>query len=168
MANDEKSVEMTAAEREFISDFTKRYCRPHAEVVKLRLERIAEAWRRSLVAARNDDFLMAAGPAAGGADARSDVAAPDEEVDFTFAGGEDSAAWRATLRIPPRATADTMLRVELFPRAAGVLRVAGCSLPMADGAAEIPFGLFLAGIKDVDVSFTRPDGTKTPGCLMFF
>lgn len=168
MAIDENSVEMTAAERGFISDFTKRYCRPHAEVVKLRLDCVVEAWRRSLLAARDGDFLMAAGPAGDDADAFSDVAAPDEEVDFTFAGGEGSAAWRATLRIPPRATAGTMLRLELVPHGAGTLRIAGCSLPIADGAAEIPFGLFLAGIRDVDVSFTRSDGTKTPGCLMFF
>ena len=39
---------------------------------------------------------------------------------------------------------------------------------VVDGAAEIPFGVFLAGIKDTDVSLRRPGGDTVKGRLLFF
>ncbi len=51
---------------------------------------------------------------------------------------------------------------------AGVFALSGVKLPLVDGAAEIPFGVFLAGIKDTDVSLRRPGGDTVKGRLLFF
>ena len=46
--------------------------------------------------------------------------------------------------------------------------LSGVRLPLVNGAAEIPFGVFLAGIKDTDVSLRRPGGDQVKGRLLFF
>lgn len=159
---------MTADEKAFIAAFTANYCRPHAAVVAERLAAFVDAWRRRLLAQDETDFLLAAGPAAPSATASADVRAPDETVTFTFASDDATMPWQAVLTVPPGATAETMLAIAVTPFDTGILRLAGCRLPIVDGAAEMPFGLFLAGIKDVDVTFTRADGTSTAGRLQFF
>lgn len=159
---------MTADEKAFIAAFTANYCRPHAAVVAERLAAFVDAWRRRLLAQDETDFLLAAGPTAPSATASADVRAPDETVTFTFASDDATMPWQAVLTVPPGATAETMLTIAVTPLDTGILRLAGCRLPIVDGAAEMPFGLFLAGIKDVDVTFARADGTSTAGRLQFF
>ena len=114
-------------------------------------------------------FALAAGPAA---KASASVKAPDEPVTFVFASeGEDDApgAWRAERAVPPGATAETPLTLKVGGRdVAGVFALSGVKLPLVDGAAEIPFGVFLAGIKDTDVSLRRPGGDAVKGKLLFF
>ena len=98
--------------------------------------------------------------------------APDEAVTFVFAseGEEDTPeAWRAELMVPPGATTETPLALKVRGRdVAGVFTLSGMALPLVDGAAEIPFGMFLAGIKDTDVSLRRPGGGTVKGKLLFF
>ena len=50
----------------------------------------------------------------------------------------------------------------------GMLRLAGCLLPLSDGAADLPFSLFLDGLRDTDVSLARAGGKPVAGRLLFF
>ena len=71
--------------------------------------------------------------------------------------------------MPPGATTTTPLALKVRGRdVAGVFSLSGVKLPLEDGAAEIPFGVFLAGIKDTDVSLRRPGGDTVKGKLLFF
>ena len=169
-AIEEEKVVMTAEEAAFIDRFVAQHCRPHAVVMAERLRRFVVERQMALFAA--DDapaFALAAGPAAKAPEA---VKAPDEPVTFVFASeGEEDApgAWRAELSVPPGATADTSLTLKVRGSdVAGVFKLSGVALPLADGAAEIPFGVFLAGIKDTDVSLRRPGGDQVKGRLLFF
>ena len=166
---EEKAV-MTADEAAFIDRFVAEHCRPHAVVMAERLRKfVAERQMAMFAADDGPAFALAAGPTA---KAPASVKAPDEPVTFVFASeGEDDApgAWRAELAVPPGATAETPLTLKVGGRdVAGVFALSGVKLPLVDGAAEIPFGVFLAGIKDTDVSLRRPGGDAVKGKLLFF
>ena len=166
----EEKVAMTAGEAAFIDRFVAKHCRPHAVVMAERLRNFVARRQMALFAADDGPaFALAAGPAA---KASSDVKAPDEPVTFVFAseGDEDAPeAWRAELAVPPGATTTTPLALKVRGRdVAGVFSLSGVKLPLEDGAAEIPFGVFLAGIKDTDVSLRRPGGDTVKGKLLFF
>ena len=169
-AIEEEKVVMTADEAAFIDRFVAEHCRPHAAVMAERLREFVARRQMALFAA--DDgapFALAAGPAA---KAQASVKAPDEPVTFVFASevGDDAPeAWRAELAVPPGATGETPLALKVRGRdVAGVFALSGVKLPLVDGAAEIPFGVFLAGIKDTDVSLRRPGGDTVKGRLLFF
>lgn len=169
-AIEEEKVVMTADEAAFIDRFVAEHCRPHAVVMAERLRKFVAERQMALFAADDGPaFALAAGPAA---KAPAAVKAPDESVTFVFASeGEEDApgAWRAELSVPPGATADTSLALKVQGRdIAGVFTLSGIKLPLVDGAAEIPFGVFLAGIKDTDVSLSRPGGERVKGKLLFF
>ena len=169
-AIEEAKVVMTADEAAFIDRFVAEHCRPHAAVMAERLRNFVVRRQMALFAANDGPaFALAAGPAA---PAPESVKAPDEPVTFVFASeGEEDApgAWRAELSVPPGATADTSLTLKVRGNdVAGVFKLSGVALPLADGAAEIPFGVFLAGIKDTDVSLRRPGGGTVKGKLLFF
>lgn len=171
----EEKIGMTAGERAFIDRFVADYCRPHRVVMAERLAAFVAARQMALVGRMPDSFALAAGPRRAAAEEASDPVAPDEEVRFAFAseGARDAAeAWRAELTVPPRATAETMLTIKVCDAAnrpaEGVFSIAGCSLPILDGEAEIPFGLFLAGIQNTEVGLCRPAGRPVGGRLLFF
>ena len=169
-AIEEGKVEMTAGEAAFIDRFVAEHCRPHAEVMAERLRDFVARRQMALFAADDGaSFALAAGPAA---KAPASVKAPDEPVTFVFASevGDDAPeAWRAELAVPPGATGETPLALKVRGRdVAGVFALSGVKLPLVDGAAEIPFGVFLAGIKDTDVSLRRPGGDTVKGRLLFF
>lgn len=165
---------MAPDESAFIDRFVVDYCRPHAVVEAERLAAFVAARQMSFVApAPGDAFALAAGPSAPQA---ADVRAPDEEVTFTFAseGAPDApGAWKARLTVPPQAGPETMLTLSVEtsagePYDSGVFRLSGIALPLTGGCAEIPFGMFLAGIKDTDVSFCRSGEDAVKGTLAFF
>ena len=169
-AIEEEKVVMTADEAAFIDRFVAEHCRPHAVVMAERLRDFVSKRQMAMFAADDGPaFALAAGPAA---PAAASVKAPDEPVTFVFAseGDEDApGAWRAELAVPPGATAETPLTLKVGGRdVAGVFALSGVKLPLVDGAAEIPFGVFLAGIKDTDVSLSRPGGDMVKGRLLFF
>lgn len=169
-AIEEEKVVMTAEEAAFIDRFVAEHCRPHAVVMAERLRKfVAERQMAMFAADDGPAFALAAGPSA---PAPASVKAPDEQVTFVFASeGEEDApdAWRAELCVPPGATAETPLTLKVGGRdVAGVFTLSGVSLPLSDGAAEIPFGMFLAGIKNTDVSLRRPGGDAVKGKLLFF
>ena len=169
-AIEEEKVVMTADEAAFIDRFVAEHCRPHAVVMAERLRDFVSKRQMAMFAADDGPaFALAAGPAA---PVPASVKAPDEQVTFIFASeGEDDApgAWRAELAVPPGATAETPLTLKVGGRdVAGVFALSDVKLPLMDGAAEIPFGVFLAGIKDTDVSLRRPGGDAVKGKLLFF
>ena len=169
-AIEEEKVAMTAGEAAFIDRFVAERCRPHAAVMAERLRMFAAERQMAMFAADGDSaFALAAGPAA---KPSAPVKSPDEPVTFVFASEGDADApdaWRAELAVPPGATAETPLTLKVSGKdVAGVFRLSGAALPLADGAAEIPFGAFLAGIKDTDVSLSRPGTGAVKGRLLFF
>ncbi len=163
---------MDAGEKAFIDRFVADYCRPHRAVLADRLAAFVASRQMALLSSENTDFALAAGVR--NASAPSPVA-PGEEVRFSFASegtDRESDAWRAELRVPPNATSETMLVLTVKNAAnrpeEGLFSIAGCALPVSSGSAEIPFGLFLAGIQNTDVALRRPDGQPVAGRLLFF
>lgn len=163
---------MTPDERAFIDRFVADYCRPHETVVAARLAAFAAARQMRFLSQGSRGFALAAGVSA----PKQDVQAPEEEVRFTFASdGEADAegAWRAELVVPPKAGPETMLSLKVVDGSGeavdgGVFTLSGAALPLAGGRAEMPFGLFLAGIKNTEVSLRRADGETVGGRLLFF
>lgn len=172
-ANEENVKTMTREESAFIDRFVADYCRPHAVVASERLAAFVAARQMALVGGGAGAFALAAGPSA---PTPAEVRSPDEEVTFSFAseGAPDApGAWRASLTVPPKAGAETMLALTVEnaagePFDVGLFRLSGVALPLVGGRAEIPFGMFLAGIKDTDVSFCRSGEEPVKGTLAFF
>lgn len=163
---------MTPDEKAFIDRFVADYCRPHETVVAARLAAFAAARQMRFLSQGSRGFALAAGVSA----PEQGVQAPEEEVRFTFASdGEADAegAWRAELVVPPKAGPETMLSLKVVDGSGeavdgGVFTLSGAALPLAGGRAEMPFGLFLAGIKNTEVSLRRADGEMVGGRLLFF
>ena len=166
-AIEEKKRGMTPEETTFIERFVADYCRPHAVVEAERLTAFAAARQMSFMVRNEGGFALAAGPSA---PLPPEIRAPEEEVTFTFAseGAPDAPqAWRASLTVPPQAGPETMLTLAVSHEA-GVFTLSGVALPLTAGRAESPLGLFLAGIKDTNVSFREPNGEAVKGTLAFF
>lgn len=172
--HEDVDVEMTESERDFIRSFTARHCRPAAETVARRLEAFAAERLRRLFAAAPRDLAMAASPP--GAKSTAEPVSPDEEVTFVFISDLNAAedeAWRAELKVPPSATAESPVDIKVTDSSGrnvtdGVLRVSGVSVPLGENGAKLPFSLFLAGIKDTDVRLSRAGGPSVRGRLAFF
>lgn len=160
----------TSEEDAFIADFISRNCR-HLTSTE-RVQAFIDSRKLSFVTVR-ERYLLAAASAAGGRSEETAPCSPDEEVHFVYAGGDEADYWRAELEIPPVAGPETMLNVRVtgrgdVPAGQGTLRLAGCLLPLSDGAAALPFSLFLDGLRDTDVSFARVGGKPVAGRLLFF
>lgn len=177
LAENDGEVKPTPEDGAFIKAFTAKHCRRSAEEAK-RLVEFAIKKRMSFVKA-SGSYALAAAPAVGNGaadDAFDDQCGPNEEVHFVYAAenvDEVSGFWRAELTVPRAVRPETMVAVsvsdaERNPVADGVLRIAGCSLPIAAGAATLPFSLFLDGIEDTNVSFSRAGASPVAGRLLFF
>ena len=171
IARDEPVV-TTPEEDAFIAEFTAKNCRRRESDAE-RIQAFIDARRMAFVT-EPVQYSLAAAPA-GGAAAVASPRAPDEEIRFVYAAaGADSAeSWRAELLIPSGATPETMLGVTVTGGdrhlvSDGVLRLAGCSLPLSQGAASLPFSLFLEGLRDTDVSLVRAGHAPVAGRLLFF
>ena len=165
--DDGEKIVMSAEEKVFIKTFTEKYCRPHAVVMAERFAAFVATRRMALLSQDLGDFRLAAGEAT----PMTGIQAPDEDVTFVFASDDEAADWKASLTIPAKATSETMISVTVSEGnapAVGLFKIAGCSLPLVVGRAEIPFGLFLAGIKETDVALVSTDGMSSPGRLQFF
>ena len=172
-ANEVVEVAATPEEEAFIGRFTAAYCRPHAVVMAERLSAFAASRQMAFLAGGTPGFALAAGVSA---PAASPVQSPNEEVRFSFAsdGAPDApGAWRATLVVPPKAGPETMLSLTVEDVGGarcgeGVFTLSGTALPLVEGRTAIPFGVFLAGIKNTAVSFRPAGGRAVPGTLAFF
>ena len=174
-ATDDAKIEMTPEERVFIAGFVADHCVPHEAVIAKRLEAWCERMQQRIVAAPVEWRLASAGgilpplkPAVAAPES------PDETVRFVFASVSERAgrAWRAELTIPSKATVGTMLSIRVSGLGIdavpdGVLSLAGCKIPLVRGEGGILFDLFLSGIRNADVSLSRPDGSVEGGRLMF-
>jgi len=167
----DEPVVTTPDEDAFIADFTAEHCRDASGDAE-RIRKFVSARRMAFLAEPVRYSLAAAPASAAGAAAPR---APSEEVRFVFAadGASAAEAWRAELVIPADAAPETMLGVTVtgggsIPVADGTLRLAGCSLPLEGGSAQLPFSLFLDGICDTDVSLSRAGGRPVAGRLLFF
>ena len=167
-------VTMTEGEKAFIRDFTRRNCRPVA-TLEQRLEAFRSARLAGLFSAAPRGVAVAAAQA-GSKAAPSEPCSPDEEVTFVFMSDFNALpeeSWRAELKVPPSATAESEIDVKVTDAngetvTEGTLRVAGVSIPLGAGTAKLPFSLFLAGIKDTDVRLTRNGLQSVRGRLAFF
>ena len=171
-ANEESRVGMTPDEEAFIARFTADYCRPHGTVMAERLAKFVAERQLAFLSCGAPGFALAAGVSAPEPVA---VRSPDEEVRFAFASDGDPDApdaWRATLVVPPKAGPETLLSLTVEEARGtcpeGVFTLSGAALPLERGRAAIPFGMFLAGIKNTAVSFRRVGGPDVPGTLSFF
>lgn len=162
----------TLEDTAFIDRFVADYCRPHKVVEAERLSVFVAERQMSFMTRGARGFALAAGPSA----PESEIRAPDEEVTFTFAseGAPDApGAWKASLTVPPKAGPETMLSLSVIDANgascdSGVFTLSGVALPLVGGRAEIPFGVFLAGIKDTKVSLVRTGEHAVKGTLAFF
>lgn len=157
----------------FIRAFTAEHCRKRG-VDAARIGDFVAKYRMAFV--RTDGpYALAAAPMGANVPARSVTAThgPDEVVRFVYVSEDSADFWRAELVIPPAVTPETMVGVSVAdadraPVPVGVLRIAGCALPISDGGASLPFSLFLDGLSDTDISFSRAGGSPVPGRLLFF
>lgn len=174
--SEDGGAEPTPEDDAFIREFTARHCRRIGADIG-RIEEYAERMRMLFVQA-NGAYALAAAPAACGAEARATETAhsPGEEVRFVYAAeatAGPSGFWRAELVVPPSASPETMICVsvsgaESRPVSGGILRIAGCALPISNGSASLPFSLFLDGLTDTDVSLARSGASPVSGRLLFF
>lgn len=143
------------------------------------------AWLRDFVARRLariagnlDGFALAASRGSGVLPLcpGEDDSSPDDTVTFVFVSeptGGRGAAWRAEMTLPADAAVDTMLPIAIADGAGesvagGVFKVAGVALPVKDGRAEIPYGMFLSGLKDAQVELVNAAGERSYGTLALF
>ena len=167
-------VEMTSSEKDFIERFTAERCRP-VQTIAERAKAFAERRRLAFVR-RPVEYALAAASADSVSKEGRELGEPCEEVRFVYASVDtvDSASfWRAELVIPSNAEPETMLKVRVTEAGRhvvsnGTLRLSGCTLPLEAGCATLPFALFLDGIRDTDVSLSRPGAEPIAGRLLFF
>lgn len=99
-----------------------------------------------------------------------------EDVRFVFVSDTEvppDQSWRAELELPGTAASGDMLRLKVQEAdgreaSKGLLAIAGTTLMVEDGEAELPLDLFLIGIRNAAVSFQREGGAPVPGSMVFF
>ena len=102
-----------------------------------------------------------------------------EYADLRFVFVSDAKApkdrsWRAVLEIPGKAKGSQMLTLKVseedgFCAGNGLFTVAGTTVLVENGIAEIQMDVFLVGIRNSAVSFQREgDAVSVSGNLMFF
>lgn len=168
----DKTIEMTMEERDFIARFTAKHCRPHSAVMSERLDSFVNRRQLEMLTAGPAIDILAAGSRdASPVPSENEVRSPKEPVRFVFCANDES--WRAEIVVPPQADVTTDVIVIVSNRKGetfdeGVFEVAGQTLQLNSGKANLPFGLFLAGIRKSEVVFTPPGGDPVSGSLMFF
>ncbi|MBR1871076.1 MAG: hypothetical protein IJ802_04550 [Kiritimatiellae bacterium] len=153
---------------DFIDAFLAAHCRTREEVLRLRVERFAQEWRRRMMGVgevRLAARALAAAPQRAAGDAARDANAG--EVAFLYVADDDS--WRCVVKVPDDADAATMLEIKVSAKNPdGVLSLAGVDVPVEGGAGEMPFGAFLEGLKNTDVAYAGEGDRRERGHLAFF
>ena len=158
----------------FIDEFLAENCRGEALLTE-RLNRFVMLRQLALMASAGQEIRAgASGPDAVDVSAASGA---DEDVRFYYAsaiGTADDNVWFVELTVPARATVGTKLPIRVGDRVrrpipAGTIEIAGKTLPVADGRAEISYEDFLAGIRDSRIAVRREGAAAAvPGRLLFF
>ena len=162
---------LTDVERETIRQFAEAHCAPMRTLAE-RLDEFVRARQSDFFAEGLSDWRMAA--SSGQLTTRRDR--PVEDVRFVFVSEEQSALedlWRAELEIPGTAGGSDPLGISIRGRDGGLVgdglfSIAGATLPVEGGNAEIPLDMFLIGIRNSTVSFQREGGVSVAGNLAFF
>lgn len=161
---------VTEEEKSMISRVLDARCRPARDVYG-RLEDFIASRQAEFFSFRSADLRMAAA---------TGIAAGEkkhyEDVRFVFvseAGFPDEKAWKAVLEIPGEAGGGSMLALKVFgrdglPAGDGLFTVAGTTVPVENGLANMLLDLFLVGIRDSAVSFQREGDVPVAGNLVFF
>ena len=162
---------MSREDRDFITSFTKKHCRPHAVVMAERLNAFVYERQMALLNATPEFDLLAAGTKDSVSSPIEAMTTPNEPVRFVFAA--DNESWKAEIIIPPKADVTTQITVSVYSITGdlfktGVFKVSGQEITIRDGVGEMAFGMFLAGLKNPDVSFSFDNNKPSPGKLMFF
>ena len=158
--------QLTEAELKAIERVVDKYCRKN-ESLKDRFRLFIKQRRVQILEEVNEYRLAAARRGR----PRSEEKAAEAQEDLTFVFEADRpqgemAPWRAELLIPAAATAETMLPIKI--NAEGIFKLAGIALPIVNGQAELPLGVFLAGMREPKVELTTPEGKVLTGGLVFF
>ena len=158
--------QLTPEDLEAIERIVNKYCRKN-ESIKERFRLFIEH-RRVQILEDVSEYRLAA---ARRGRPRSDEKSTEEFEDVTFVFEADKqhgepARWRAELTVPAVATAETMLPIKI--NAEGIFKIAGIALPIVNGLAELPLGVFLAGMREPKVELTTVDGKVLSGGLVFF
>lgn len=162
---------LTDVERETIRQVAETHCAP-MRTLDERLDEFVRARQSDFFAEGLSDWRMAA--ASGQLKTREDR--PVEDVRFVFVSEEQPVLediWRAELEIPGTAGGSDPLGISIRGCdgglvGAGLFSIAGATLPVEGGKAEIPLDLFLLGIRNSAVSFQREGGVPVVGSLAFF
>lgn len=162
---------LTDVEKKTIRSFADAHCAP-MRTLDERLDEFVRARQSDFFAEGLSDWRMAA--ASGQMATREDR--PVEDVRFVFVSEEQSARedlWRAELEIPGTAGGSDPLGISIRGRDGGLVgeglfSIAGTTLPVEGGKAEIPLDMFLLGIRNSTVSFQREGGVPVVGNLAFF
>ena len=162
---------LTDVERETIRQFAKAHCAP-MRTLDERLDEFVRARQSDFFAEGLSDWRMAA--ASGQLKTREDR--PVEDVRFVFVSEEQPVLddiWRAELEIPGTAGGSDPLGISIRGRDGGLVgdgffSIAGATLPVEGGKAEIPLDMFLLGIRNSTVSFQREGRVPVVGNLAFF
>ena len=161
---------LTAGERAAVGSFVDAHCAPERSL-DVRLNEFVSARQSAFFADGTSDWRMAASARTCSCDDER-----PEDVRFVFVSEEDvgpNDVWRAELEIPGTATGSDPLGIWISgrdgkPAGDGVFAIAGAVIPVEGGRGEIPFDLFLGGIRNSAVSFRRQDGAPVTGNLIFF
>lgn len=163
---------VTTDEAQVIARFAEETCRAPA-TLETRLSRFVADWQARILG-EVDGYRLAAARRGAATDEETDSSAR-EPVRFVFVSDEEDETgvlWRAELVVPGEAGAETLLDVDVRLRdgrvAEGCFRLAGVVLPLQAGKAQLPFGLFLSGLKDSNVELVVPDRHPSRGHLIFF
>lgn len=162
---------VTADEAQIIARFAEETCRAPATLETRLANFVADCQARILGTV--DGYRLAAARRGASADEAAEPSAR-EPVRFVFVSDEEDETgilWRAELVVPGEAGAETLLDVDVRLRdgaAEGSFRLAGVILPLQAGKAQLPFGLFLSGLKDSNVELISPKGQSSKGHLIFF
>ena len=162
---------LTDVEKETIRSFADAHCAP-MRTLDERLDEFVRSRQSDFFAEGLSDWRMAA--ASDQMTTREDR--PVEDVRFVFVSEERPARedlWRAELEIPGTAGGSDPLGISIRGRDGGLVgdglfSIAGATLPVEGGKAEIPLDMFLLGIRNSTVSFQREGGVPVAGNLAFF
>ena len=163
---------LTEDEVKAIERVVDKYCCGH-EPLSIRFAEFIQQ-RRASILDSVDEFRLAA---ARRGRPRSDEKTSEDREDVTFVFAEDKcsdnmSAWRAELTVSAIADAESLLPIFITRNGekvkSGIFRIAGIALPITDGETQIPFGLFLAGMREPKVELVSENGEVTIGSLVFF
>lgn len=162
---------VTDEERTIIGKVLDVKCKAGNNLIE-RLERFISERQAAFFAGGSEEWRLAAatGESAG-------VGAKKyEDIRFVFVSDVKASkeqSWKAVLEIPGETTVNSMLTLKVFnedgsPAGNGLFTVAGTTVIVENGLANLMMDIFLMGIRESAVVFEREGGVPVSGNLIFF